>query len=143
CVQAGLVDGRKLHVDSSLIAANASNDSVLRSSPELMAALKEAYQAQESKLEDSATPDCYQPVNDRLMSTTDPDASIVRKNSEPARPRYHHHRAVDDAHGVITAVETTPGSIAENKKLMSLIDQHESNAQTKIEAAVADHKYGT
>jgi transposase len=77
CVQAGLVDGRKLHVDSSLIDANASRDSVLRSSPELIAALKAAYQAQESKLEDSATPSCYEPVNDRLMSTTDPDASIT------------------------------------------------------------------
>lgn len=143
CVQAGLVDGRKLHVDSSLIDADASRDSVLRSSPELIAALKQAYQAQESKLEDSATPASYQPINDRVMSTTDPDASITRKNSEPARPRYHHHRAVDDAHGVITAVQTTPGAIAENKKLMELIDQHETNTQIEVETAVADRKYGT
>lgn len=143
CAQAGLVDGRKLHVDSSLIDASASNDSVVRSSPELIAAIKAAYQAQESKLEDSATPSCYESVNDRMMSTTDPDASMVRKNSEPARPRYHHHRAVDDAHGVITAVETTPGSIAENKKLLQLIDQHEANTQSKVETAVADRKYGT
>ena len=143
CVQAGLVDGRKLHVDSSLITANASNDSVMRSSPELIAALKGAYQAQESKLEESRTPDCYEPVNDRLMSTTDPDASIVRRSSEPAHPRYHHHRAVDDAHGVITAVETTPGSIAENKKLLALVDQHQANTQTKVDTAVADRKYGT
>ena len=143
CVQVGLVDGRKLHVDSSLIDADASRDSVLRSSPELIAALKQAYRAQESKLEDSATPGCYEPVNDRMMSATDPDASITRKNSEPARPRYHHHRAVDDAHGVITAVETTPGAIAENKKLIQLIDQHEANTQSKVETAVADRKYGT
>jgi len=143
CVQAGLVDGRKLHMDSSLIDANASKDSVLRSCPELIAALKAAYQAQESKLEDSSTPNAYEPINDSLMSTADPDASITRKNNEPARPRYHHHRAVDDAYGVITAVETTPGSIAENKKLSSLIDQHEANTQAKVETAVADRKYGT
>jgi transposase len=143
CVQAGLVDGRKLHVDSSLITANASRDSVMRSSPELIAALKDAYQAQESKLEESRTPDCYEPVNDRLMSLTDPDASIVRRSSEPAHPRYHHHRAVDDAHGVITAVETTPGSIAENKKLLALVDQHQANTQTKVDTTVADRKYGT
>jgi transposase len=143
CVQAGLVDGHKLHVDSSLIDASASRDSVLRSGPELIAALKQAYHAQESKLSESATPDCYPSVNDRMMSTTDPDASIMRKGSEPSRPRYHHHRAVDDAHGVITAVETTPGSIAENKKLLTLIEQHEANAELKGETAVADHKYGT
>jgi hypothetical protein len=115
----------------------------VRSCPELIAALKEAYEAQESKLEDSATPDSYESVNDRLMSTTDPDAAIARKGGEPARPRYHHHRAVDDGHGVITAIETTPGSIAENKKLLPLIEQHEANTQTKVEIAVADHKYGT
>jgi len=143
CVRAGLVDGRKLHVDSSLVDANASNDSVLRSSPELIAALKAAYQAQESKLEDSSTPDCYESVNDRMMSKTDPDASIKRNGGGSSRPRYHHHRAVDDAQGVITAVQTTPGGVAENKKLMSLIDQHEANTQTKVETAVADHKYGT
>jgi transposase len=143
CVSVGLVDGRKLHVDSSLIDANASNDSVLRSCPELIAALKQAYQAQESKLEESATPGGYEMVNDKLMSATDPDASITRKGPEPSRPRYHHHRAVDDAHGVITAVETTPGSIAENKKLITLIDQHEANTETKVETAVADRKYGT
>jgi len=50
CVQAGLVDGRKLHVDSSLIDASASRDSVLRSSPELIAALKQSYQAQENQI---------------------------------------------------------------------------------------------
>jgi hypothetical protein len=78
-----------------------------------------------------------------MVSTTDPDASITRKGSAPARPSYHHHRAVDDARGVITAVETTPGSIAENKKLIALIDQHQTNTQLKVHTAVADHKYGT
>ena len=84
CIQAGLVDGRKLHVDSSLIDANASKDSVLRSSPELIAALKEAYQAQESKLAESVTNPGYEQINDRVMSTTDPDAAVTRKGSEPA-----------------------------------------------------------
>jgi len=143
CVEAGLVDGRKLHVDASLIQANASKDSVVRSSPELIVALKQVYQAQESKLEESVTPESYESVNDRLLSTTDPDASVARKGSEPARPSYHHHRAVDEAQGVITAIETTPGTIAENKKLMKLIDQHEAHTQVQVQTAVADHKYGT
>src|SRR5437899_6960111 len=45
CVEAGLVDGSKLHVDASLVDANASKESVIKSSPELIAALKRAYQA--------------------------------------------------------------------------------------------------
>jgi transposase len=46
CVAAGLVKGDKLHVDASLIGANASKDSVVKSSPELIAAYAAAYQAQ-------------------------------------------------------------------------------------------------
>lgn len=55
CVAAGLVDGRKVHVDGSLNDANASCDSVLKAGPELMAALKAAYQATETKLADTTT----------------------------------------------------------------------------------------
>ena len=54
-----------------------------------------------------------------------------------------HHRVIDDRSGVITAVETTPGSIAENKKLMELVDQHEKNMRLAVQTVVADHKYGT
>jgi transposase len=143
CYAAGLVDGSKIHVDSSLNDANASCDSVRQGSPELIAALKSAYQATESKLEDVSTPDSYEAVNDRVVSTTDPDAAIVRRNSQPPRPRYHHHRVVDDAQGVITAVETTTGSIAENKRLMPLVEQHQRNTGQAAQTVVADHKYGT
>jgi len=143
CLQAGLVDGKKIHVDSSLVDANASKDSVVKSSPELIAALKQAYGAQESKLQETSTPEGYEAVNDRMMSTTDPDAPVVRKSGESARPRYQHHRVVDDAHGVITAVETTPGTIAENKKLLDLVEPHQQNTQQPAAVVVADHKYGT
>ena len=143
CVEAGLVGGSKLHVDGSLIDGNAAKESVIKSSPELIAALKRAYQATESKLEQTSTPQSYQAVNDRMMSRSDPDTACVRKGSGESRPRYQHHRAVDDKKGVITAVETTPGSIAENKKLLELIDQHEKNTSCAAQTVVADHKYGT
>lgn len=143
CVAAGLVDGTKIHVDGSLNDANASCDSVVKAAPELIAALKAAYQATASKLEDASTPDSYEAVNDRVASTTDPDAAVVRRGAQPARPRYQNHRVVDDAHGVITAMETTPGSIAENKRLLPLVDQHETNTGQNVQTAVADHKYGT
>jgi transposase len=143
CVAAGLVDGAKIHVDSSLNEANASCNSVVKGGTELIAALKGAYQATASKLDDATTPTTYEAVNDRVVCTTDPDATVVRKGTQPPRPRYHHHRAVDDAHGVITAVETTTGSIAENKRLVPLVDQHEANTGQIVQTAVADRKYGT
>jgi transposase len=51
CVQAGLVNGSLLHVDSTIVKAQASRDSVVSSSPELVSALRQAYQEQELKLE--------------------------------------------------------------------------------------------
>jgi transposase len=143
CVEAGLVDGHKLHVDSSLIDANAAKKSVIKGAPELIAALKRAYQATERKLEAVTTPESYEAVNDRMMSVSDPDAAMVRRGGSDSRPRYHHHRAIDDAKGVITAVETTPGSVTENRKLLELIEQHETNTGSKAETVVGDHKYGT
>lgn len=56
CLEAGLVEGRKIHVDASLIQADASNDSGVKASPEFLAALKRVYQAQEAKLDDLSDP---------------------------------------------------------------------------------------
>jgi transposase len=143
CVAAGLVRGDKLHVDASLIAAHASKDSVVKSSPELIAAYAAAYAAQEKKLNDPAERPGFQAVNDVAISTTDPDAGLVRNGGHGSHLAYHHHRAVDDAQGVVTAVETTSGSIAENKKLMDLVEQHRQNTGCELKTVVADHKYGT
>ncbi len=132
CVKAGLVDGRKLHVDSSLIEADASRKLVVKGTPELIAAFKRAYQATESKLgEGVTTPESYEAVNDRMMSLTDPDAAMVSRGRTDSRPRYHHHRAIDDAKGVVTAVETTPGSVTENRKLLDLISSTKPTREAK------------
>ena len=143
CMEAGLIDGGKLHVDSSLIDANASKDSILKGSPELVEAYKQLYQAQETKLADVTNPENVVGVNDTHVCASDPDAAITSRGKGGSRPRYHHHRGIDDAHGVITAVETTPGSIAENKKLVELIDQHEQNTQKPVHTVIGDSKYGT
>ena len=82
-------------------------------------------------------------VNDRIMSQSDPDAACVRQGGGQSRPRYKHHRGIDDRQGVITAIETTPGSFAENKKFMGLMDQHENDTQCQTRIVIADLKYGT
>src|SRR5437016_11899816 len=79
CVEAGLVDGSKLHVDASLVDADAAKESVIKGTPELITALKRAYRATESKLEESSTPQSYKSVNDRMMSQSDPDAAACAK----------------------------------------------------------------
>ncbi len=49
CLGAGLVDGRLLHIDSTTLKANASRNSVIESSPELVAALGQALSRQLSQ----------------------------------------------------------------------------------------------
>ena len=50
---------------------------------------------------------------------------------------------VDDRHGVITAVATTPGDVAEPAQVVPLLNQHEANTGREVAAVVADRGYGT
>ena len=147
CVNAGLVEGSKLHLDGSLITADASSDSVVTSSPELIKALKDAYGVQERKLEGNLGDPHYKPLRETTASKTDPDAPVVRHGkfggSGDSRPRYKHHRAVDDQCGVITAIETTPGDVDEPKRTTALLDQHQANTGCAAKTVVADQQYGT
>lgn len=145
CVEAGLVDGAKVHVDGSLIDADASRDSVVKADAATIARIRAAYGAQERKLDETKPPSARCEANLKVVSTTDPDAPCVSKGpqSGTARPRYKHHRMIDDRCGVITAVATTPGDVAEPSQVQPLMEQHESNTQREITAAVADRGYGT
>jgi transposase len=141
CVRAGLVDGRKIYVDGSLIAAHASKDSIVEGPPELLAALRQAYQEQASKLDEPEP--LQKPEPAARLSTTDPDAELVRRRGHSARLSYKQHRVVDDAQGIITAQCTTGGLVGEDDQLMGLIEAHEQNTALAVETVVADSQYGT
>jgi transposase len=145
CVEAGLVDGTKVHLDGSLIDADASRDSVVKADAETIARIRAAYGAQERKLDETKPPSARCETNLKLVSTTDPDAPCVSKGpqSGTARPRYKHHRMIDDRCGVITAVATTPGDVAEPAQVAPLLAQHEKNTRKEVAAFVADRGYGT
>jgi IS5 family transposase len=156
CVQAGLIDGAKIFMDSSLIDADASNNSVV-DTRSLKKHLNERYRELEKRLdaesseegarEETAPAETPQPedaaVNSRYISTTDSDASIVRHAGGKAKLRYKTHRAVDGLHEVITAVKATPGTIDDGHEMGPLIDQHEKNTDSKVKTVAADSKYGT
>lgn len=147
CVEAGLVGGEKIHVDGSVIAADASQASVVRAGPELIAELKRLYSVEEHKLESPREYKHYERKNKKMLSLTDPDAPVVRHSKQGSdgvsRPRYKQHRSVDDDYGVITAQTTTPGDVEENVQLEPLIDQHEANVGQSLKTVVGDKQYGT
>jgi len=142
CLEAGLIDGSKLHVDSSLVRANASKKSIVeKACEEALGKLEEAPAAQASAKEDNDDDD-KRPPNQRKQSTTDPDASMVRQGSGKSEPSYKNHRVVDDKEGVITAVKTTTGMVNEAHELVPLAQQHEENTGCNAQVVVADCKYG-
>jgi transposase len=148
CVQAGLVDGSKLFMDSSLVQADASNNSVANKES-LKRYFNKSYQILESRLEEEqkSSDSDQQPksgtANQKYISTTDPDASVTRRGSGKSTLKYQVHRGVDPKSEVITATEVTPGQVHESHRLESLVDTHEKNTETTVETVVADSKYGS
>jgi len=145
CVEAGLVDGSKIFVDSSLVDADASNNSVI-DTRSLKVQLQESYKKLEARLEEkSESTDCsgrrYVKKNSRYISTTDPDAAIVNRGKP--KLSYQVHRAVDGRSEVITATETTSGDVNEAHEMVVLLESHHLNTGIQAETVVADSKYGT
>jgi hypothetical protein len=97
CVEAGLVDGSKLFCDSSLVQANASCHSVVDTQGlkrylnpayrELEARLLEQEEnktEQEEKTNSGDDPPRRNVVNQRFLSTTDPEAWFVKGRAKPS-----------------------------------------------------------
>ena len=153
CVEGGLVDGKKLFCDSSLIEANAACSSVVDTQG-LKRYLSPAYRELEARLAERAEQertddDPPQPsnrqnvVNQRFTSTTDPDASVVRKGKGNPALYYQTHRGIDGAYGVITATVVGLGDENEAHRLTDLLWAHRHNSGHSAEVVVADSKYGT
>jgi transposase len=151
CADTGLIDGRKLFTDSSIVQADASNNSVIKTDS-LNRYLNKSYKILESRLEKEKTSSAKDDdnnvpksgaANKKHISTTDPDASISRRGKGPSKLEYQVHRGVDAKCEIITATEVTPGEVNEAHRLQSLIERHEKNCAATVEVAVADSKYGT
>ena len=144
CVEAGLVDGSKIFIDSSLVDANASNVSVI-DTRNLRHQLHKNYKQLESRLEEKDesidASRAYVKQNKRYISSTDPDAAIVNRGKP--KLSYQVHRAVDGKHEIITATEATAGDINEAHLMIPLIEQHKLTTGLSADTVVADSKYGT
>ena len=144
CVEAGLVNGRKIFIDSSLIDANASNNSVI-DTKNLRHQVHKNYKKLESRLEDqeeSTDPSRrYEKKNNRYISSTDPDAAIVNRGKP--KLSYQVHRAVEGQNEIITATDATPGDVNEAHLMIQLLEQHKMTTNVTADTVVADSKYGT
>jgi transposase len=159
CQDAGLVGGETVFVDSSMVSANASLDSIVpvirlvKSADEYYQQLEaegekeqRAYPASDGisdSSEGSASdtnhkvPPSGGEVNRDFESGTDPDAGIVSRNGNELQLCYKDHRAVDGDYGIITQTQASSGEISDDKMLKSLLEE-----QKKLDLD-PDKKYGT
>jgi len=143
CVAAGLVDGSKIFMDSSLIAADASNNSILDMNS-LKSQLNRHYRELEARLAELPQDGKGSGrLNRTHLSSTDPDASLVSQGKVRSQLSFKVHRAVDGKAEVITATAVTSGAVNEGHLLPGLIDQHTENTASQVEVVVADSQYGT
>ena len=131
CIEAGLVDGQTIHLDSSMIDANASKDKL---QVQLRVAAGDLYEQLEENSEDKEL--------SKKVSPVDPDARLAKKYNQTTLG-YKDHRTVDDKHGIITSTTTTPANVRDNQVLSTAIESHESNTGRKVKTAAADKIYGT
>lgn len=129
CLDANLVDGQIIHIDSSTIKANASKDKII---PNLKLISEDLYNQLDKNTEDESP---------QKISKTDPDAGFGKKKGSPSVLGYKDHRAVDDKHGIITATITTAANIRDDKVFKDTIVESISNTKIKPSTAVADSGY--
>src|SRR5476649_1344577 len=110
CLEAGLIEGRKLQADSSLVRADASLNSVVAVT---LSKLEESAEEKPTKRGGGGggggSGGRGGAVNQRHRVATDPDSTLVRQTIGKSYPSYKSHRALDDNAGVITALQTTNG----------------------------------
>jgi transposase len=149
CQDAGLVAGQNVLIDSTIVQANASLDSLstLRYRP------AEYWEQLEQRAEpeiDSQDSDRHlgqkRPRQDRTSdskySKTDPDASLYRRRGREAKLAYKTHFLADSDNGVITAVATSSAAVDDTTVVPQLLDDHEHRCGRPIRA-VADQLYGS
>lgn len=151
CVAAGLVDGETLHVDASVIRANADIHGL---QPALRVAAGTLYERLEQETAESersvTTPETASaelgeadsPPPGRRVSSTDPEARLTCKGGQSILG-YKDHRVVDDRVGIITATVTTDAARAESYVIETALEQHEENTGVRPRTVVADKGYGT
>ena len=154
CLAAGLVDGRAVHVDSSLIEASADRQ---RLQPALRLCGQRLYESLEERAEppenspsaptagtpvSEPAPDSLPPLPTAPICPSDPDARLTRKNGESVLG-YKDHRTVDNRCGIITSTTTTDAATADPALLTAVLDQHQFKVGQPAQTVAADKAYGT
>jgi transposase len=154
CGEAGLLEEGPVYVDSTLIQAAASVDSMVRRDEMVQPPLsveeyvRRLYEENDTSEEDAGPPPAEpagkQPANREFQSRTDPEATLVNRPDFGRHLAYKAHVAVAGRRGqVITAAVATTGATADEHLLAEVLWQHRRLSRLGVPEVVADAKYGT
>ena len=123
CIEYNLVDGDHISIDTSLIKANASLDSLERKSPEystreyiektLALNLPEVSRANAQKKKRSS---------ETHISKRDPDSSIAKKPGKPTNLYYKDSISTDVKRGIIIHTEATRAHINDSRTIKNAVE---------------------
>ena len=143
CVDVGLVQGKHLSVDGSLIEANAAKESRIPREQ-----LEEAAQVHQTVRQFLQEVEQQNPVEEPVheqdqVSTTDPDSTYITKGGTPARLAYYDNYLVDNQSCIIVGVQATAARMSQEtvaaQDMLTRFAQWRGRAP---ESLAADTTYG-
>lgn len=126
CKKAGLVQGKRVIVDATLVEANASLKSL-----------------EPKNGEDERGPRGGRKLSNELYaSKTDPESTLVARSGKPRSLCHKVHYAADASKRIITSVMVTTGNLQDHEKFIEQIKYCRNVIGLSVEEAVADKGYG-
>ena len=151
CLEAGLVEGKRLTVDGTVVTANASPQRGTK--PERLSEVAKVSRTVRDYLEDLArenpvSEDEAKPaprsVAARYVSTTDPDACWASKLGARSVPSYLNHYLMDNASCIILGVEATQARFRqETLAARRMLARVKERFDIRAEGVGADKAYGS
>jgi hypothetical protein len=135
CQEKGLVKGESLMIDSTLIKANASLDSLIPKDPEAKTEIKKG---------NGLTPPPDRKISNAThQSQTDPDATLAYKKGTLRSLKYKVHTSIDSDSRVILDCFVTTGAYHDSQAYISRIEHILKTFSRNLKEVIADRAYGS
>lgn len=139
CEKHGLLKGESIIMDSTLVEANASLDSLIAIDEEQERIERDSL-LERSPIDPMPT---RKISNATHKSVTDPDASLARKNGSPQALKYKVHHCVDAYARIIVDTQVTTGKIHDSQGCLEKIHKLKEVFGFNIKEVIADRGYGS
>lgn len=132
CIAIGIVEGKTIITDSTLIHANASLSSLVAKNDH-----RSKTAAKTNKK------DKHIVSNKTHVSTTDPDATLAKKAGKARALRYKVHNAIDGHSRIILDSTVTTGAVHDSVPYIEQLDKIKNRFSLNIQETIADRAYGS